>query len=130
MDDNLCVIPFQGKDYALHPRDITVSKLREFKQKYGAAYGTYTNFVTLFLQGDADAVACAVSIVLAKEGIKRDPNMIEFSPYDIFEALRKANEAREEEERARIAAGEDEEEENPTPSDSDESESTHDGTLT
>jgi len=114
-DDNLCVIPFQGKDYALHPRDITVSKLRVFKQKYGPDYGVYTSFVTLFLQGDADAVACAISIVLAKDGIKRDPNMIDFAPYEIFEAIRRANEDKEEAEAERLANGEDEPEADPTP---------------
>ncbi len=127
MNDNLCVIPFQGKDYALHPRDITVSKLRQFKQKYGPEYGIYTSFVTLFLQGDADAVACAISIVLAKDGIKRDPNMIEFSPYEIFEAIRKANDEKGEAEEERIARGEEEPEQDPTPAGN---EVTPGGTLT
>lgn len=112
--DNLCIIPFQGVDYALHPRDITVSRLRGFKQQYGREYGSYTSFVTLFLQGDADAVACAISIVLAKEGIKRNPNMIDFSPFEIFESIRKANEIRLEEEREAFEQGDGNEEENPT----------------
>jgi hypothetical protein len=92
MADKLCTIPYQGHDYELHPRDITVGKLRMFKDKYGKEYGSYISFVNLFLQGDADAVACALHIVLAKEGKNKPPEFIEYSPFDIYEAIQKANE--------------------------------------
>lgn len=94
MADNICTIPYQGVDYPFHPRDITISRLREMKQKYGPEYGAYASFVNLFLTGDADAIACAISMVLRKAGTKRPPEAIDYSPVEIFEAIAEANEQR------------------------------------
>jgi hypothetical protein len=122
MADNICVIPFQGVDYPFHPRDITISQLRLMKQKYGPEYGAYASFVNLFLNGDADAIACAISMVLKKAGIKRPPEAIDYSPVEIFEAIAAANEQRAETE------AEGEPEEDPTVASDDAK--TNDGDLT
>lgn len=103
MADDLCIIPYQDAEYPLSPRDITVSALRYFKGRYGPEYGAYRPFLNLFLQGDADAIACAIHIVLKKNGINRPPEAIDFAPYDVFEAINRANELKAE----REAAGED-----------------------
>lgn len=95
MADNICVIPFKGRDYPFNPRDVTLNKLRSFKSQFGDEYGRYASFINLFLSGDADAIACVLSIVIEKvDGKKRPPDAIDFAPYDLFEAIRKANDAR------------------------------------
>lgn len=95
MADVICRIPYQDAEYPFHPRDVTVGRLREYKQRYGPEYGQYSSFIQLFLAGDADAIACAISLVLRKAGINRPPDAIDYSPSDIFEAIAKANEERE-----------------------------------
>lgn len=128
MAENICVIPFKDKKYPFNPRDITVNRLRQFKQQYGDDYGRYATFVNLFLAGDADAIACAISIVLKKvDKVDRPPDAIDFSPYDIFEAIREANEAKA----AEDMASEDEDDQEPGPTDTgDHAEAIDAGTLT
>ena len=94
-DDTICEIPYKGEEYELHPRDITVVKLRQSQAWYGKDYGKYATLMSLFFQGDADAVAVILWIVLAKSGVNRPPQNIDFSPYDIYEAITKANEEKE-----------------------------------
>ncbi len=93
--DLLCKIPYKGDVYELHPRDITVGRLRQMKQWYGREYGSYVSFVNMFLQGDADAVACALWLVLSKRGGNvPSPQNIDFAPFEIYKAINEANEAK------------------------------------
>lgn len=129
MAESICQIPYKGEVYELNPRDITVVALRQAKAWYGPEYGRYISFVNLFLNGDADAVAVAIWICLKKKGINREPQNIDFSPFDIFEAIQKANEDRAAAEQAADAENPDAAAQ-PDPTPSSEDEATPAGTLT
>ena len=119
ISDVICVIPYRNgatgevTEHEFSPRDITVTKLRSFRQLYGKEYGTYMGFVSLFFQGDADAIACVLSLVLEKAGVKKPPSAIEFSPFEIFQAIQRQNEAKAEAE-AEAEEADDEAEVDPT----------------
>lgn len=95
--DLFCKIPYKNgitgetREYSFGARDITVGRLRQMKAWYGPEYGAYLTFVQLFLQGDADAIACALWICLSKDGVNKEPKYIDFEPYDIFQAIQAQN---------------------------------------
>jgi hypothetical protein len=123
-EDIICTIPFNGKDYPFNPRDIDVAHLITWGTKYGRDYGAYATFTGLFFQGDARAVSCILSLLLEKQdGVKRPPEAINFSPYDIYKAINEANEEKEQRLRDKLASGEGEDPQ-PQPS---VDETTHDG---
>lgn len=96
-DDAICVIPYKGKEYLLSSRDLTLSRLRVLKNQFGYEYGAYKPFFRLFFDGDADAIAGAIWIVLSKNEppAKVPPfDAIDFSPYDMFKAINDANDMR------------------------------------
>lgn len=122
-DETICVIPYKDREYPFHPRDITVSRLITWGGKYGKEYGAYASFTGLFFQGDARAVTCVVSMLLKiHDNEDRPPEMIEFSPYDIYKAINDANEEKEKRQRDAAVDGD-----NPPPPPPSGVEMIHDG---
>lgn len=83
MADTIWKSRYKGVDYEVTTRDLTVSRLRQMKQWFGAEYGKYTPFITLLVEGDVDALACVVWIAQSKAGEKpQEPRNLDFSIED------------------------------------------------
>ena len=75
-----------GTTYALSADDITIGRLRQFKGWFGKDYGAYLPFIQMLVQGDADAVACAIWLARENAGVKpnKAPQFIDIPVSDIY----------------------------------------------
>ncbi|MBV9805213.1 MAG: hypothetical protein JO130_18590 [Solirubrobacterales bacterium] len=86
-DTDLWRITYEGEKYTLARTDITVGVLRQMKSWFGPAYGKYLSFVQLLIEGDADAWACAIWIVLRASGRNiRTPQNLDFAVSEVMAA--------------------------------------------
>jgi hypothetical protein len=84
-DTDLWRIKYEDEDYLLARTDLTVGVLRQMKQWFGPAYGKYLSYVQLLIEGDADAWACAIWIVLRAAGKKsKTPQNLDFSVSEVM----------------------------------------------
>src|SRR5665213_1700828 len=68
--------------------DLTLRRLRHFKQWFGTDYGKAGAFNVLWLQGDVDAYACVIWSLLTADGGKvswEPPNMPDFSVGEMYD---------------------------------------------
>lgn len=86
-------IPYEGKVYDIHDKDLTTSRLIQFKQWYGEDYGKYLTLIGLFQDFDAPALLCALWTAKAVANEPCDINNLDFSPSDLIEHYQKQQEA-------------------------------------
>jgi hypothetical protein len=87
MSEDFWAVKYKSKPVRLNLGDLTVQRLREMKRRFGTEYGIPTEFISLLLRGDMDALACAVWIGQQKNGGEiEDPREMDFS-LDDFEAI-------------------------------------------
>lgn len=82
-------IEHKGDQYLLSQGDLTAGVLRQFKQWFGPSYGKYLIFVQLLMEGDVDAWACALWLVLRNAGVKplpAHPANLDFSVAELMSA--------------------------------------------
>jgi len=79
---------FRGTPLRISLADLTAQRLRQMKAWFGEAYGIPTEFISLLLRGEVDAMACAVWIGLQKAGKPVEhPAEIDFNLESDFEKL-------------------------------------------
>jgi len=78
---------YKGTPIRIGLQDLSLRRMMEFRARYGEAYGIPTQFISLLLQGDMIAIACAVWIGQHKAGVEVESlDAIDFS-MDDFEPL-------------------------------------------
>lgn len=79
---------FRGTAIRISLADLTAQRLRQMKAWFGEAYGIPTEFISLLLRGEVDAMACALWIGLQKAGKPVDhPAELDFNIETDFEKL-------------------------------------------
>ena len=93
--DQLWKIKVDGKEYELRTEDLTVGNLRHCKQWFGAAYGRYLPFIQMLIEGDCDAIACAVWMARRAAGernVMEPSQMGDFVVSDFFTVIQEDDE--------------------------------------
>ena len=77
-------IKYKGLPIRLEINDLSNQRMREMKVRFGPSYGIPSEFISLLLRGDMDAVACAIWIGQQKAGKEvEDPREMDFSLDDL-----------------------------------------------
>lgn len=96
MADQLWKLKVDGKDYTLSASDLTVGNLRHAKQWFGAPYGRYLPFIQMLIEGDCDAVACAIWMARRAAG-ERPPEPSAMGDFVVSDFFSVASEEEDEE---------------------------------
>lgn len=85
MSDSYVKFKFKDVEYEITTRDVTNQRLRQMKQWFGPAYGSFNGFPRLLIELDADAWACALWIAQQITGATKieDPRTMDFSMDDL-----------------------------------------------
>ena len=84
MSDSYVKFKFKDVEHEITTRDVTNQRLRQMKQWFGPAYGSFNGFPRLLIELDADAWACALWIAQQINGGNvEDPRTMDFSMDDL-----------------------------------------------